>query len=76
LGFLLAFVTNIAIGNFNQRRQLVVIEANAIGTIYLRAGYLADPYRLESRELLREYVNLRIKALDPAAMESSIVRSE
>ena len=43
LGFLLAFVTSIAIGNFNQRRQLVVSEANAIGTTYLRAGFLADP---------------------------------
>jgi hypothetical protein len=76
LGFLLAFVTNIAIGNFNQRRQLVVSEANAIGTTYLRAGYLADPYGVESRNLLREYVNLRIKALNPAATESAIARSE
>ena len=76
LGFLLAFVTGIAIGNFNQRRQLVVSEANAIGTTYLRAGYLADPYGVESRKLLREYVNLRIKALDPAATKSAIARSE
>ena len=44
LGFLLAFVTSIAIGNFNQRRHLVVLEANAIETTYLRAGYLAEPY--------------------------------
>ena len=76
LGFLLAFVTSIAIGNFNQRRQLVVSEANAIGTTYLRAGYLADPYGVETRKLLREYVNLRIKALDPAATKSAIARSE
>jgi len=76
LGFLLAFVTSIAIGNFNQRRQLVISEANAIGTTYLRAGYLADPYGTKSRELLREYVSLRIKALEPAARESAIVRSE
>jgi hypothetical protein len=76
LGFLLAFVTGLAIGNFNQRRQLVVSEANAIGTTYLRAGYLADPYRAESRKLLREYVNLRIKALDPTATVSAIAQSE
>ncbi len=76
LGFLLAFVTSIAIGNFNQRRQLVISEANAIGTTYLRAGYLADPYGAETRELLREYVDLRLKALDPAARESAITRSE
>ncbi len=76
LGFLLAFVTSIALGNFNQRRQLVVSEANAIGTTYLRAGYLAESYGVESRKLLREYVNLRLKALDPAATISAIARSE
>jgi hypothetical protein len=76
LGFLLAFVVGIAIGNFNERRQLVVLEANAIGTTYLRAGYLADPYGVESRKLLREYVGLRLKALDPAATLAAIARSE
>jgi hypothetical protein len=76
LGFLLAFVTSIALGNFNQRRQLVVSEANAIGTTYLRAGYLADPYGVQSQKLLREYVGLRLKALDPAATASAIARSE
>jgi len=76
LGFLLALVTSIAMGNFNQRRQLVVLEANTIGTTYLRAGYLADPYRTESRELLREYVDLRLKALDRADTASAIARSE
>ena len=65
LGFLLAFVTSIAIGNFNQRRHLVVLEANAIRTTYLRAGYLTEPYGTQSRELLREYVSLRLEALDP-----------
>jgi hypothetical protein len=76
LGFLLAFVTGIAIGNFNHRRQLVVSEANAIGTTYLRAGYLAESYGVKSRELLREYVNLRVEALNPAATETAIARSE
>lgn len=76
LGFLLAFVTSIAIGNFNQRRQLVVSEANAIGTTYLRAGYLPETYEVESRELLREYVDLRLKALDRGAAATAIARSE
>jgi hypothetical protein len=76
LGFLLAFVTSIAIGNFNQRLHLVVLEANAIDTTYLRAGYLAEPYGIDSRELLGEYVVLRLKALDPAVTELAITRSE
>ena len=49
LGFLLAFVTGIALDNFNQRRQLVVLEADVIGTTYLRAGYLPAPYSGDSR---------------------------
>jgi hypothetical protein len=76
LGFLLAFVTNIAIDNYNQRRQLVVSEANAIGTTYLRAGYLPDTYGVDSRKLLVEYVNLRLQALNPAETEAAIARSE
>jgi hypothetical protein len=76
LGFLLAFVTSIAIGNFDQRRQLVVSEANAIGTTYLRAGYLPESFGVESRELLREYVGLRLKAIDRAATAGAIIRSE
>ena len=75
LGFLLALVTSIA-GKFHQRRQLVVSEAKGIDTTYLRAGYLADPYGVESCKLLREYVNLRTKALDPRARELAIARSE
>jgi hypothetical protein len=76
LGLLLAFVISIAINNFNQRRQLVVSEANAIGTAYLRAGYLTEPYRVESRQLFREYVSLRLEALNPAKAEAAIARSE
>jgi len=76
LGFLLAFVASLAIGIFNDRRQLVISEANAIGTTYLRAGYLAEPVGAESRQLLREYVNLRLEALDPAKTTAAIARSE
>jgi hypothetical protein len=76
LGFLLAFVTSIAMTNFNERRHLVVLEANAIGTTYLRAGYLADPYKTESRKLLREYVDLRLKALEPGNLDAAIARSD
>jgi hypothetical protein len=76
LGFLLAFVTSVAIGFFNERRQLVVAEANAIGTTYLRAGYLAGPYGAESRELLREYVDQRVAARDSAQLDAAILRSE
>ena len=76
LGFLLAFIVGIAVNIFNDRRALVVKEANAIGTAYLRAEYLEEPFSTESRELLREYVDTRLAALDWDKLETSIARSE
>jgi hypothetical protein len=37
---------------------------------------LTEPFAAESRQLLREYVNLRLEALDPANTDAAIVRSE
>jgi len=76
LGFMLAFIIGIAVNIFNERRALVVEEANAIGTAYLRAEYLDEPFSTESRELLREYVDMRLAALDRDKLMDSITRSE
>ena len=58
--FLLAFLVSMATTRFDERRALVVDEANSIGTTYLRAGYLPEPNASQSRELLREYANQRL----------------
>jgi hypothetical protein len=76
LGFLLAFVVSSGVSNFTARRQVVLDEANAIGTTYLRAGYLPDPYAAESRQLLREYVEQRLAAVEPTQTAQAITRSE
>lgn len=76
LAFLLAFVVSFSVNIFNERRVLVIKEANAIGTTYLRAGYLDEPYRTETRNLLREYLDLRLAALDPERLEMVGLRSE
>jgi hypothetical protein len=76
LALFLAFVINYTIGAFNERRQLVVSEANAIGTAYLRAGTLPDPARTESRQLFREYVAMRLDALRKEKTGTAIARSE
>lgn len=76
LGFLLAFSIGIAVDHYDTRRQLVITEANAIGTAYLRAGFLSEPDRAAARGLLREYVDLRLAALDPAQLEEAQRRSE
>lgn len=66
LGLLLAFGFTIVDARFEHRKQLVVDEANAIGTTFLRAGMLPAPHRARVRELLRAYVDLRLEARSPA----------
>ena len=60
LAFLLAFTFNMASSRYDARRQAFLSEVTAIGTAYLRADLLPEPYRGESRDLLREYVDLRL----------------
>ena len=75
MAFLLAITMGMASDRFDSRRANVLDEANAIGTTYLRAGYLPEPAATTSRELLREYVPLRIASADMAVVEANIQRS-
>jgi hypothetical protein len=63
LGLMVAFTFGLAAARFETRRQLVLDEANAIGTAYLRASLLPDPHSGEIRRLLREYVAVRLDAV-------------
>ena len=56
VGFLLAFTFGMAGTQYDARRRLVIEDANAIGTTYLRAGPLPEPHRSKIRNWLREYV--------------------
>jgi hypothetical protein len=75
LAFLLAVSMGMAADRFDARRGLVLAEANALGTAYLRAGYLPEPASSRIRELLREYVPLRVLSRDPAGAPARIARS-
>lgn len=61
LALLLGFTYAMAMGRFEARRQLVIEEANAIGTTYLRAKALPEPRSSEIQELLRQYTALRVE---------------
>lgn len=77
MAFILAITMGMASDRFDTRRAMVLTEANAIGTAYLRAGYLDEPAATESRELLREYAPLRIVvAGDLESLQPAIARSE
>ena len=75
LAFILAFTFSLAASRFDNRRQLVLDEADAVGTTYLRAGMLPERGQ-QVRDLLREYVAARLDALQPGKFVEGIRRSE
>ncbi len=77
LAFMLAFTFGLAGSRFEDRRQILLSEANAIGTTYLRTTMLPEPMRTESQKLLREYVDVRLEAVkQPGKLEQALARSE
>lgn len=60
LALLLAFTFSMAVARYEARKQLVLEEANAIGTTALRAGLLPEGRREAARAGLREYVAARL----------------
>lgn len=76
LAFMLAFTFGLAGSRFEDRRQVLLSEANAIGTTYLRAAMLPEPMRTESRTLLREYADVRLDAVQPGKLNQALAKSE
>jgi hypothetical protein len=76
LAFILAFTFSLAASRFEARRQILLQEANAIGTCYLRAGMLSEPMRTDAQNLLREYVDARIEAVQPGKLAQGMAKSE
>lgn len=57
--------------------EIMLDEANAIGTTYLRAAMLSAPEREDARRLLKEYVDVRIgAATGTTSLDEVIRRSE
>ena len=75
LAFMLAFTFGAAADRFEARKRILLDEANAIGTAYLRAGMLPDR-RQEIRALLRDYVDTRLQAVKADNLAEGIRRSE
>jgi hypothetical protein len=70
VSLLLGFTLTLAASRFAERRSLLVEEAISIGTTYLRASTLPQPYRDHSKQLLREYVDTRLE-LDSVGVNAS-----
>ena len=79
LGLLIAFTFSGAASRFQDRRDLIADEANAIGTAYLRLDLLPGEVQPPLRELFRRYVDVRAtvygQALDDAATAAKLGES-
>ena len=60
LALMIGFTFLMALTRFEERREGVLNEANAIGTAALRARLLPEPHRTEILKLLREYAQIRV----------------
>src|SRR5215468_4559365 len=63
VAFLVGFAFSGAASRFVDRTDIVVKEANALGTAYLRADIIAEPQRGELKAALKEYAADRVTLL-------------
>ena len=76
LAFILAFSFSMAAGHFDARKQVIMDEANAIETAYLRTILVGGPRAEQLRALLIEYAELRGNTSNEANVGEIIRRSE
>ncbi len=72
MGLMIAFTFSGASARYEMRRQLIVEEANAIGTAYLRLDLLPAASQPALREKFRRYVETRIAGLSRVARHRGI----
>ena len=68
LAFIMAFSFSMASGHYQDRRELIMDDANAIGTAHLRAQLIDAPEARRIETALLEYLQVRsaVKTLDDA----------
>jgi hypothetical protein len=79
LGLLIAFTFQGAATRFDARRDLIVQEANNIGTAWLRIDILPAEAQPAMRELFRQYLDSRLETYrqisDPVAARAELART-
>jgi hypothetical protein len=71
--FLLAFTFSMSANRFDTRREIIVQEANNIGTAVLRADLYPDSIRQEFRSEFKKYIEARIAFFDAGINMDEII---
>jgi hypothetical protein len=75
LSLLLAFTYSFVAGRHHVCQALIVREANAVGTAFLRSGLLPETPRRELQALLKQYLESRILSEEVAAAPSKVAEA-
>jgi hypothetical protein len=75
LAFILAFVFGLASSHYDSRTQSVFDESVAIGSTYQRADLLPHDDRKALRQLLRQYVDVRLRVPQATAADVRQLRA-
>ena len=59
MGLVIAFTYASGVSRFDARKHAVAVEANALGTAFLRADLVAEPGRSELKRVLLDYAHTR-----------------
>ena len=71
LAFILAFTFNLAQERYQARRRVQFDLANSLGTVYLRASFVRQPYEREIKRLILAELDSYIGEHDDASMRVS-----
>jgi len=75
LAFILAFTFGLTTTRFDARKLYLLEDVNAIETAWLRAALIGEPYKSTVKNLLKEYVELRLviaEAEEPEKIKKAI----
>jgi len=74
LGLLIAFTFSLALSRYDNRREMVVEEGNAIGTLWLRATLAQGLQGAALRDAVKRYADIRLRL--PTATDHDAVETE
>ncbi len=70
LGFILVFTFGIVYHRYDERKELVREEANMIRTAWLRTDFLPEKERADSDKLIKQYIDLRLRAVEVYSVDN------
>jgi len=74
LAFILGFTFSNTSSRFSQRKQLVVQQANAIGTSYLRTSFIPEKQKTEIRTIYRNYTDLLLSLKNASDIQQELIK--